>query len=44
VIRGNLMIGDNPRILIEGPDQQSVTLGQNTGAVVDRTTDDDIGT
>ncbi len=41
VIQGNLIIGDNPRILIEGPDQQTITVGQNTGAVLDRVIDDD---
>lgn len=41
VIHGNLLIGDNRKILVEGPDQQSVTIQQNSGATVERLTSDD---
>ena len=41
VIQGNLMIGDNRRILVEGPDQQAVTTHQNSGARLERVTSDD---
>jgi parallel beta-helix repeat protein len=36
VIQGNLMVGDNRRILVEGPDQQAVTLHQNSGGMIER--------
>lgn len=39
VLQGNLMTGNNPRILIEGPDQQAVTTHQNHNAKIDRVTD-----
>jgi parallel beta-helix repeat protein len=36
VIQGNVLIGDHPLILVEGPDQQAVTVNQNTGSQVER--------
>jgi hypothetical protein len=33
VIQGNLLIGDNRRILVEGPDQQSVAIDQQSVAI-----------
>lgn len=36
IIQGNLMTGNNRRILIEGPDQQAVTIGPNHGSQTER--------
>lgn len=41
VIQGNLMIGDNRRILVEGPNQQSVTIDQNSGGKTERQANDE---
>ena len=41
VIRGNLMIGDNQRILVEGPDQEAVKMDQNSGGQIERVPHDD---
>ncbi|MFK7776522.1 MAG: right-handed parallel beta-helix repeat-containing protein [Gimesia sp.] len=41
VIQGNLLIGNNTRILIEGPDQQSVKVLQNIGGKINHVTDDE---
>jgi hypothetical protein len=38
-ITDNLMIGENPKILIEGPDQDAVTSERNRGARVQRVAD-----
>jgi parallel beta-helix repeat protein len=40
LIEGNLMIGENRRILIEGPDQAAVTADRNLGGEIERTPDD----
>lgn len=42
VIQGNLMIGDNRRILVEGPDQQAVTIRQNHNAKIERVVSDEL--
>ena len=39
-ITDNLMIGDNPTILIEGPDQDAVASERNRGSRVQRVTDE----
>ena len=41
VIKDNLMVGSNRRILVEGPDQQTVAIDQNHGGEIDRVTDAD---
>lgn len=41
LIQGNLIIGDNRRILVEGPDQQAVTIHQNSNAKTERVTSDE---
>lgn len=41
VIQGNLMIGNNRRIVVEGLDQQAVTIHQNPGGEIERITSDD---
>jgi hypothetical protein len=41
VIQGNLLIGDNRRILVEGPDQQSVAIDQNRGGTIERRISDE---
>jgi parallel beta-helix repeat protein len=41
VIQGNLMIGDNRRIIVEGPDQQAVTIHQNHDAKIERVVSDE---
>ena len=38
VIQGNLMLGDNRLILVEGPDQQTVIIDQNHDARIERVT------
>lgn len=40
VIQGNVLIGDNRRILVEGPDQEAVVVHQNSGGEVARIPDD----
>ena len=40
LIQGNLMIGENRRILIEGPDWAAVTAERNPGGEIERTSDD----
>lgn len=41
VIRGNLLIGDNKRIRIEGPDQDAVVSTNNHGSVIERVNDEE---
>lgn len=41
VIQGNVMIGDNRRILVEGPDQQAVTIHLNSGGIAEREASDE---
>jgi len=40
VIRGNVLIGANRRIVVEGPDQQAVTVEGNTGGETVRVDDE----
>lgn len=35
-ISGNMLIGENRKIIIEGSDQEAVTIGENSGAEVER--------
>ncbi|MDF1741541.1 MAG: right-handed parallel beta-helix repeat-containing protein [Verrucomicrobiales bacterium] len=35
-ISGNMLIGENRKIIVEGPDQGAVTIGENSGAEVER--------
>lgn len=35
-LSGNMLIGENRKIIIEGPDQTAVTTGENSGAEVER--------
>ncbi len=41
IIQGNLLIGDNRRIVVEGPDQEAVTIERNHGNKTERIASDD---